>query len=82
MGYALLPRSSDGKSATIDLFVCIEEDDLDDIDLLGYAKRFMEEQIVPKWKNVKAVHLLEPSLSPPGELPCKRVRRVSEDDAD
>ncbi len=77
MSYALVPRAVQGTTGLVDFYLCIEEDDMDDIDVLGYAKRFFRETILPAWKNGKDVHLMQPSLSPPVDLDCWKLRHAA-----
>lgn len=74
MGYGLVPQSIDGQRATIDLYLCIDEDDLDDIDVRGYADRFLSERIPHLWKNVRILSISEPVLATPSVLPCRKLR--------
>jgi hypothetical protein len=79
MGYALLPRSTSGRIAVVDLYLCIEEDDLDDIDVLGYVTRYIREHLLPKWANVKDFRLTQPVLATAQNLKCRRrVQRERE----
>ena len=77
MAYALVPRTAKGTSGILDLYVCIEEDDLDDIDLRAYADRFLREEIFSKWGDFKSGRLLEPSLSRPDILECRKLRHFA-----
>lgn len=74
MAYAMIPRSVKGTTATIDLFLCIDEDILDDIDVYGYATKFLKDEIVPHWKTVKEMVLAEPLLGAPDDLPCWKLQ--------
>lgn len=76
MGYALIPRSFQAATGQIDLYLCIDEDDLDDIDVYGYADRFLREHIMPKWKRCKGIQLLQPTLSSPENIECRRLRHA------
>ncbi|MBI5217024.1 MAG: hypothetical protein HY960_14815 [Ignavibacteriae bacterium] len=77
MAYALIPRTMNNHSAEVDLYLCIDEDVLDDIDVYGFATKFLNDQILPKWKNVKNVQLVEPLLSSAEELLCWKYRHES-----
>lgn len=80
--YALIPRVTQGATSLIDLYLCMDEDVLDDIDVLGYAKRFMQEQIFSKWKNFKGAHFMEPTLTLPEGLVCRKLRHFIKKDPD
>jgi len=71
MSYGLVPRSINGATGLADFYICVDEDDLDDIDLDSYAARLMGEEILPSWKKMKSVHLTEPTLAPPVDIRCK-----------
>jgi hypothetical protein len=75
-GYALVPRSVRGKRGIIDAYFCIDEDDLDDIDVQGYASRFLREWVFPRWKNFKIVEISEPVLAVPDGLLCRKLRHT------
>jgi hypothetical protein len=67
-GYALVPRSFQGVHGEVDLYLCIDEDDFDDIDVSGYVNKFFRDKILPHWTLFNKVHLVAPNLSPPDEL--------------
>lgn len=72
-GYALVPRSFQGVYGQVDLYLCIDEDDFDDIDVFGYVNKFFREKILPHATLFKGVHLVRPSLSPPDEsMKCRK----------
>ncbi|HUL44492.1 MAG TPA: hypothetical protein VLY03_09055 [Bacteroidota bacterium] len=71
VSYALIPRSINGSTGLADLYVCVDEDDLDDIDLENYAAKLMGDEILPAWRKMKSVHLTEPTLAPPVDIRCK-----------
>ena len=72
--YALIPRKVQGSQAEIDLYLCIDEDDLDDIDVCGYARRFLRERIYPQWNNIKRFDVHEPVLEAPEDIECRLLR--------
>ncbi|MBI3189764.1 MAG: hypothetical protein HYZ33_03855 [Ignavibacteriales bacterium] len=77
MAYALIPRLVKGTSAQVDMYLCIDEDVLDDIDVYGFASKFLNEQILPKWSSIKNVQLVEPLLSSAEELECWKFQHQS-----
>jgi hypothetical protein len=80
MAYALVPHTVEGTASrinTVDMYACIDEDDLDDIDVYGYTKRFFHERILPEWKNIKNVHLSEPVLDRPEDIECRKLKTFS-----
>ena len=80
MAYAIVPRCVNGSVGIVDLYLCLEEDDLDDIDLPEYAEHFLRTQIFPKLKNFKEAHILPPSLSTPIDIGCWRYHHETVDD--
>ncbi|TAK55495.1 MAG: hypothetical protein EPO24_12105 [Bacteroidetes bacterium] len=81
MGYALIPREIQGMTAQVDYYLCIDEDILDDIDVYGYAQKFFNDTILPKWTNIKSVQMTEPILSVPETLDCwKYLHKSAEDE--
>ena len=68
--YALIPRSAHGTTGYIDLYLCIDEDDLDDVDLTDHVVRFLQNEIFSMWDNYKSFHLTQPSLDAPVDLGC------------
>ena len=71
-GYALVPRSFQDLSGQVDLYLCIDEDDFDDIDVFGYVTHYFHEKILPHWTLFQTASLSRPSLSPPDELRCRK----------
>jgi hypothetical protein len=76
LSYTIVPRSAEGNTARVDLFLCVDEDDLDDIDLVAFAQRLFHEQVIPQWGNIRDAQFGRPSLSSPTELPCWKLRHV------
>jgi hypothetical protein len=74
MAYAIVPRAVEGTMGTADYYLCLDEDDMDDLDIMEYATKYFRETIFPEWKNGKDVHLMQPSLSPPTNLACWKLR--------
>ena len=74
MAYALVPRTIHGTRGTIDVYVCVDEDDIDDIDLAEYTKKFLTHEILPSWGSVKHLDVSGPFLSPPLDIGCWRLR--------
>ena len=77
MAYALVPRCVNGAVGIVDLYLCLEEDDLDDIDLAEYAEHFLKTKIFPQMDNFKEAHILPPSLSTPIDIGCWRLHHES-----
>ncbi len=76
MAYALIPQSTgtaDGNTRLVDMFLCIDEDDLDDIDVQGFATKFFHEHILPGWKGIKHVKLSKPVLAHSDDLECRKL---------
>ncbi len=74
VAYALIPRSVHGSRGAVDVYICAEEDDLDDMDLTDFTHHFLTAEILPSWGNYKQVHLAGPSLAPPLDIGCWRVK--------
>jgi hypothetical protein len=74
MAYALFPRSIHGTHGLVDVYVCVDEDDIDDIDLSVYIRKFLTQEILPSQGNVKNMNLSGPFLSPPPDIGCWRLR--------
>ncbi|GEM_PF-1563713 len=74
MAYALIPRSIEGTTATIDMFLCMDEDLMGEIDLTGYATRFLSEEIIPHWYNISDFSFKAPVLGAPEVLPCWKTQ--------
>ena len=79
LSYVLIPQSAHETTGTIDLYLCIDEDLLDDIDVRGFAARFLQEKVFPLWGNFKDVHLSEAVLATPDVVGCwKRHQETME----
>lgn len=74
MEYALVPRCINGTIGIIDLYTCIEEDELDDVDIMEYTEHFLKTRIYPSMKNIKEAHLFAASLSTPTGIGCCRLQ--------
>ncbi len=75
--YALVPRSAHGTTGYIDLYLCLDEDDLDDIDLEGLAAQFLREEVFSTWDNYKSFHLTQPNLDAPIDIGCWKLHHQS-----
>jgi hypothetical protein len=73
MEYALMPRKIEKTSGEVDLYICMDEDEIDDIDLMEYASEFLQKEIVPSWDNFQVVHVMSAFLSPPLDIGCRRI---------
>jgi len=65
MKYALVPRTAEYRKAWIELYLCLDEDDLDDIDLVEYAKAFLAKEISPRWPLFTVLSVGQPVLATP-----------------
>ena len=74
MTYAMIPQSIHGTTGIVDLYVCLDEDDLDDIDVRGLATEFLARAILPGMNSVKAMHLAEPVPAPPVAIGCWKLQ--------
>ena len=74
MAYALCPRSIHGTHGIVDVYICVDEENIDDIDLSEYTKKFLIHEILPSWGSVKNTNLTGPFLSPPLDIGCWRLR--------
>ena len=72
MGYAIIPRMFTKTTALVDLYLCIDESDRETIDVCGYAKRFLQEEVFPVWKKLKLIELSLPELSCPRHVACRK----------
>ncbi len=79
MAYALVPQTVHGHHGTVDVYVCIDEDDLDDLDLVDYTKQFLTREVLPSWGNYRDVRLAGPSLAPPLNIGCWRMHHEQND---
>jgi len=73
MEYALVPRKIDKTSGEVDLYICMDEDEIDDIDLMEYANEFLHKEIIPSWDNFQVVQVISAFLSPPFDVECRRM---------
>jgi hypothetical protein len=80
--YALIPRSFHGTIGRIDVYVCVDEDDLDDVEISQETEKFLKQEILPSWGNFKTIRLAGPSLSPPADIGCWRIKHTHGETAD
>jgi len=76
LSYVLIPQSIAGRTGVVDLYLCVDEDILDDIDVRGYAIKFLREEVFPHWQNFKDAHISEPMLSTPDVVGCWKLQRT------
>ena len=76
LGYLLIPRSISGMKVHAELYLCVDELDAQTVDLLGYARGFLEKHILPGWDVVKSVHLSQPSTARPKDVACRRAKQL------
>lgn len=81
MKYALVPRAVEHRKAWLELFLCIDEDDLDDIDLLEYVNSFLKVEILPRWVTFSVVSIAPAYLATPDVVGCWRVAGKTENNA-
>ncbi len=70
VSYALVPKSVEGKHGQLEAYICADEDDLDDRDILGYTHKLLDKRILPEWNKIAGVQLLGPTLAAPEAVPC------------
>ncbi len=68
--YALIPRKLDGTLGEVELCICIDEDELDDIDLTEYIGEFLQKEVLPAWGKFSVEKVLPALLSPPQDIEC------------
>ncbi|HUN65013.1 MAG TPA: hypothetical protein VMW43_02860 [Bacteroidota bacterium] len=78
LAYAVIPRSFRGAHALIDVYVCLDEDQLDDIDLGPKTEEILNNDLLPAWGHVSTMRLAGPFLSPPADIDCWCAGRKSE----
>ena len=78
LGYALVPLEAEGRTARVELYLCLDEDDLDDIDIHTFTNELLMNTILPVWEGIAAVVSCgDPVLSsPPVDMECWKVRHV------
>lgn len=79
LSFALIPQSVHGTTGIVDCFFCIDEDDLDDIDLKRTTAQFLERDILPSWENFKTVNLSQPLLAAPTAVGCWKIMHQSQE---
>ena len=79
MTYALIPRQVRGQTAHVDFFICMNEDELGELDLTEYAEQFFRAQVFPRLENFRSMKLSEPGLSKPAEIECWKRNMTSID---
>ena len=72
VGYVLIPHMFKKTTALVDLYLCIDESDSETIDVLAYARKFLQETILPAWKHLKLVDVSLPALSCPRHVECRK----------
>jgi hypothetical protein len=73
MSYALIPRAIQQHVGQIDCYVCIDDEDLADINLEAYVGRFFAESVMPQWKSLKKTFAAQPVPAPPEGVACRRL---------
>jgi hypothetical protein len=73
MTYAMIPRSIDTTTGVVDLYVCLDEDELDDMDLRALAEEFLNRALRPQYRNIRRILLAAPVLTAPKEIGCWKM---------
>ena len=73
MTYAMIPQSINATTGVVDLYVCLDEDDLDDIDLRALAEEFLNRTMLPGQRNITRMLLSAPVLTAPKEIGCWKM---------
>lgn len=73
MEYSLIPRSITPTGGEVDLYICMDEDELDDVDVDEYAHQFLKETILPAWKKFESVHTMPAGLSTAEDIICWKL---------
>ena len=76
MKYTLIPRAIENTKAWVDLYMCIDEDDLDDMDLYEYAESFLKIGVLPQWTAFSVTHLVPPFQATPEMVACWRLEEL------
>ncbi len=70
VSYALVPKSVEGTRGQLELYICADEDELDDRDVIEYAHKLLDKHILPVWKKAARTQLLGPTLAAPETVSC------------
>ena len=74
MAYIIVPRMIDGTLGVVDLYLCIDGEDSERIDVGGYAKRFLRERVFPQWPNFEIVYISDPTRASSPGVKCRKIR--------
>ncbi len=74
MNYALIPRALLANGVQVAMYICMDEEDLDDMDLNKYVESFLKESLLPLWQGFSVEHISEPTDEPPFEIGCPRSK--------
>ncbi|MFI5253616.1 MAG: hypothetical protein ACHQQQ_14435 [Bacteroidota bacterium] len=77
MSYAIVPKNFLPHGVQVDIYVCMDEDDLDDMDLKQYVGDFFTKSILPGWRGFTINSITEPTDEPPFEVGCPKVMHKS-----
>lgn len=72
VAYALVPQSQRKEEVLVDLYLCLDEDDLDDIDLPHFVARLLQENVLVRWRQFILLRFSEPEWIPPTGIGCHR----------
>jgi hypothetical protein len=78
--YALVPHITGGTSGTIDCYLCLDEDELDDIIVAEYAYRLVRDFTGAERKTLMNISPVSRSLSPPATMTCWKRRHLPEEE--
>jgi len=74
LSYAVVPRTVHGTTARVDMFFCVDEDDLDDVNLVECAERLLHERVLLQWNIFKNASFVQSGCSSSADLPCRKLR--------
>src|SRR5512140_1505491 len=77
MACAVIPQERKPNGVEVDVLICMDEDDLDDVNLKPYVEDFFKSVILPKWRGFYVHHVHDPVDSHPGDAGCVKKKELS-----
>lgn len=71
--YLLVPRSLDRSTVHAELYLCLDEDDIRDLNLSDFLRTLVEQEILPRWPTFRLVDVIPALVSAKPEAPCWRL---------
>lgn len=72
--YLLVPRSLDRSTVHAELYLCLDEDDIRDVNLSEFLSVFIDREILSRWPTFRVAEIIPALVSAKPEGKCWRIK--------